>query len=107
MADPDLSFHFNADPVPAPRHNDMNLRSLVYRLSNLSLQATIMNPHGTLQLYFEPLNLFGFDLNADADLSFHFNGDLDPASQSYVDPCKFGSESATLQKTYTVPLTSK
>jgi hypothetical protein len=30
-ADPDRTFHFNADPDPAPHQRDVNLRPLVYR----------------------------------------------------------------------------
>jgi hypothetical protein len=66
---PDPVFHFNSDPDPAPLQSDRNLRPAVYRPSRLhfeppGLKCERPRPFTAL-LYFEPLQLLNFDLNAD------------------------------------------
>ncbi len=41
-ADPDPTFHFNADPDLAPNQSDANLRPLVYRSTSATLSSTII-----------------------------------------------------------------
>ncbi len=72
---PDPGVHFDADPDPAP---DENLRPLVYRTFNLSLQASIVSV--STQLCFEPLKLLKFDIYANPDPVFHSDTDPDPGS---------------------------
>ncbi len=64
-ADPEPSpnFHFNANPDPAPYPNEVILRPLDCRLYKdpiLSLNASIMSAHGPPRHYFEPLKLLNF-----------------------------------------------
>ncbi len=67
----------------------MILRPLFYRLYKapiLSLHASIMSGHGPPRLYFEPLKLLNFDINADPDPAIHCNVDPDPAFNSNAEP---------------------
>ncbi len=59
-ADPDPTFHLNADPDPL--QGDRNLRPL----SILSLRASIVTAHSP-RINLEPLKLLNFDFNADPD----------------------------------------
>jgi hypothetical protein len=54
--------------------------------------------YGPAFLYFEPLKLLNFDLNADPDLAFHSDADPDPESASKNDADSCGSGSTTLGK---------
>ncbi len=42
--------------------------------------------HGPLWLYFEPIKLLNFDVNADPDPALHSNSDSDPDSKINADP---------------------
>jgi hypothetical protein len=49
--------------------------------SILSPKVSIVSVHGPPQLYFEPLNLLNFDINADMDLAFYTDANPDPAEK--------------------------
>ncbi len=50
-ADPDQNFHFNANPNPAPRQSDANIRPLVYRPSRVpfwTFKPPFVSVHGSI-----------------------------------------------------------
>jgi len=70
IADP--SFQFNADPDPAPRQSDENLRPPVYKPSRAPFGASkAPDP--------DP----AFDFNADSDPTFQNNADPQPGSDNF------------------------
>jgi hypothetical protein len=88
-ADPDPSFHFDADPAPYQR--DVNLlASITSKASFLSPTPPFVSVHG---LSCEPLRLLNlcFDANPDPDPAFQSDSDQDLASQNNADPCRAGS----------------
>jgi hypothetical protein len=85
-SDPDPTFHFKADPDPAPHQKVMRSGTTGLQTIHgfsLRLHASIVSVRGPLWFHFEPRNILSFDFNADPDPAFRSNADPELASQKY------------------------
>jgi hypothetical protein len=94
-ANPEPAFYFNADPDPAPKQSDTNLRPLVFIPSKAPFEPPSLHCErprpSTAPFCDSKARQFR---NADPDPAVLSNADPDPISKINADP--YGSESATL-----------